>query len=179
MNTGKSIACISVTAIIVLAVSVAAFSQPPRGGPGAGRPGMGQQPMMGYLLTPEQQRTVTAIQQNFREASSETVKKLWEQELQLMTALAAEELDEDRVRSIADSISALRSDLYRQQVGMYLELARQDLLYPLMRNRSMTGWGMGMGPGAGAGMMGLCPLLDPGETDLNDSVSPPDGAPGD
>lgn len=172
MNTGKSVACMIAVVIIVLAASVSAFSQAPRGGPGVGRPGAGYPPMMGDLLTPEQQRTITAIQQNFREATSETVKKLWEQELQLMTALAAPEIDEDKVRSIVDSISALRSDLYRQQVEMYLELARQDLLYPLMRNRGMMGWGMG------GGMMGLCPMYGPGATGLDGPASPPGGAAG-
>lgn len=160
MNMRKMITGAGAVAIIFMVTSTQAFSQQgPYGGAALRQPGMGQQQaMMLSQLTPEQQRAATNIYQDYQKATTQTMKRLWAQELQLMAALAADKIDETRVNSLVGSINTLRSNLYQERVKMYLQLAKADLMYPVMRSRGMMGRGMGLG----RGMMWTCPMMGQG-----------------
>jgi len=165
MNVRKMIVGFGAAAVIMLMASAPAFSQHgAHGGMPIDPPGPGPHSMIQSWLTPDQQREVMSIQQEYQKATAETVKRLWAQELQLTAALASDKIDENRVNALVGTINTLRSNLYREQVNMYLKLAKADLMYPVMRGRGMMGRGMGMGMFPGGGMMGFCPMLNPGLT---------------
>ena len=156
MDLWKSVAGICAAFVIVLAAAAPALSQ-------QGIPGRGPGPMYGMerhhammlsRLTPEQQRTVRNIYQNYQQATADTREKLWEQRIQLQAALTTETIDESKVNSLVESINDLRSELYRQRVKMFMQLAEADLMYPVTRSLGMMGGGMGM--------MGACPMMGPG-----------------
>ena len=156
MNFRKLITETCIAAVIVLMAAAPVLSQQEYHGRGMGPMyGMEQHHrMMLSQLTPEQQRTVRNIYQNYQQATAETMERLWTQELQLQAALAAEKIDKSRVNSLVDAINDLRSDLYREQVNMYMQLAEADLMYPVMRSLGRMGGGMGM--------MGSCPMMGSG-----------------
>jgi Spy/CpxP family protein refolding chaperone len=159
VNILKQLTFMGMVMVIVLTASAPAFSQQgPAGGRGmSAPPGMHHQRfMMPDRLTPEQQQAMRDIYQDYQQATEKTMKSLWARELELQAALANESIDESRVNSLVKTINDLRSNLYREQVKMYMQLARADLLYPMMRGPGMMGMGRGMGfcPMMGSGMMG-------------------------
>ncbi len=158
MNFPKLITGTCVAAVIVLMTATPVLPQQMHHGRGMGPMyGVEQYGMMFSQLTQEQQRTVRNIYQGYQQATAETMEKLWAQELQLQAALAADKIDESRVNSLVDAINDLRSNLYREQVNMYMQLAEADLMYPVMRSLG----GMGRG-GMGMGMTGSCPMMGSG-----------------
>ncbi len=159
MKFRKLITGTCVAAVIVLMAATPVLSQQMHPGRGMG-PMSGVEQYHGMMfsqLTQEQQRTVRNIYQNYQQATADTMEKLWAQELQLQAALAADKIDESRVNSLVDAINDLRSNLYREQVNMYMQLAEADLMYPVMRSLG----GMGRG-GMGMGMTGSCPMMGSG-----------------
>ncbi len=158
MKIRKLIKGTCIAAVIVLMAAAPVLSQQAHYGRGMG-PMSGVEQYHGMMLsqlTQEQQRAVRDIYQGYQQATAETMERLWAQELQLQAALAADKIDESRVNSLVDAINNLRSDLYREQVNMYMQLAEADLMYPVMRSFG------GMGRGMGMGMMGSCPVMGSG-----------------
>lgn len=152
MDLRKPVTGIFAAFVIILIAAAPALSQQgiPRRGPGPLYGMERHQAMMLSQLTPEQQRTVRNIYQNYQQATADAREKLWEQKIQLQAALTAETIDESRVNSLVETINGLRSDLYQQRVKMYMQLAEADLIYPVTRSLGMMGGGMGM--------MGACPM---------------------
>ena len=162
MELRKLVTWACVATVIILMAATPVLSQQMHPGRGMG-PMSGVEQYHGMMLsqlTQEQQRTVRGIYQNYQQATAEIMERLWAQELQLQAALTVDKIDESRVSSLVDAINDLRSNLYREQVNMYMQLAEADLIYPVMR--SFGGMGRGM---MGMGTMGSCPMMGPGPVD--------------
>ncbi|MCF8086103.1 MAG: periplasmic heavy metal sensor [Desulfohalobiaceae bacterium] len=133
----------------------AAMAQKDRGMHGM-QQGQGMQQGYGYgqgygQMNPEMMQQMRDIQAQYADKMYDLRSQLFAKQQELSAAMAGEQVNADRVRSLVDEINNLRGELFSARTEMQIEMRQKGIM------SSYGGYGMGpgmMGPGMmGPGMM--------------------------
>jgi ribosomal protein L29 len=118
----------------------------------------------GQQMSPEQMQQMQQIQAKYAEDMYDLRSNLFAKQQELAAAMAADEVNTSRVRSLVSEINQLRGELFSTRVEMKMEMRQQGLMpgygmgHGMMHGRGMgpgmMGSGMMHGRGMGSGMMG-------------------------
>lgn len=152
--------------LLVGTLAVPAFAWGPGrwGGGGGYGPGAcwnNRGPYGASALSAEEQSKIDELYRNHEEETAPLRERLWAKRSEMRALLAAESVDEARVKELQKEINGLRADLSDRRTELELALKKMDL-EPRFAGRTRGGYGRqaygwgpggrmkGYGPGSGA-----------------------------
>ncbi len=148
----------TVGAVVLLAgtLAIPVFAQDPARGRWAGKPGYGPGQCLtdgrvyrGAALTEEQQAKLTELRSRHFAETTPVRNELWAKSEEMKGLMAAETLDEGRVKALQKEINGLRSELADKRTEMRLELRNIDPEARYAGRFGRSGYGhKGWGPGS-------------------------------